>query len=78
MVTQIKELPGGLGEAHACLYCGKLYPIRDYEKDTPLDTPSQCRRCGSPMDEAAARKFADSQAIEHQQNWPHLRARASE
>lgn len=51
----------GNGVYAQCPNCSRLYATAD-EKGVPEDVPSKCRRCGSPMNKAAALKFADANA----------------
>lgn len=61
------------GVDHAlCPNCSRYYAVEEnvrYEdgarRSDPLEVPSTCRRCGSPMDTEKARAYADKQAAEY-------------
>lgn len=57
----VVEAPGGERQAWQCPYCSRMYPTHDEEART-LECPTNCRRCGSPMDIAKAQAFQDSKA----------------
>ena len=59
----IIECPGGERQAWVCPYCSRMYPTLN-EEAQPLECPSNCRRCGSPMDTAKAQAFQDAKAAE--------------
>ncbi len=48
-------------ECVACPNCSRMFTTRDV-KGERYEIPSRCRRCGSPMNEDEARKFAAAEA----------------
>lgn len=56
-------LPGGvLGTGFQCPNCSRVYTNFDHEEQKEVRIPEECERCGSPMDKALAKDFADEQA----------------
>ena len=60
MATALREKEAN-GVRHVCCpNCSKMYAAE--EKGQSVETPSKCKRCGSPMDPDKARDFAEKQA----------------
>lgn len=60
----VVDIPGSTGEAYACPYCSKMYPTMDLEANKPIRCPTECERCGSPMDLLEVGAFANKKAAE--------------
>lgn len=69
MEVLITEIPGGYFEAYQCPFCSKLIPAYEVDsgsgepiRDSKVDCPRNCPRCGSPMDIEKAKEFEDKMA----------------
>jgi|TARA_Y100000310_G_C20100259_1_gene542386 Zn ribbon nucleic-acid-binding protein len=81
MAETLVEVPGRMsgkiggvdvqGVGAQCPYCSKVYDEFDYEKGEKIAYPSDCKRCGSPMETGkSADEFSELKAMEEQQTWP--------
>ena len=62
MQVPVIDAPGGTGELYQCPTCSRSYLMQDPENGAQLPPPQICKRCGSPMDIEAAKKYGDQLA----------------